>query len=171
LNSLIIPVSYGAAVVFVCGLSGVATWKGPRSARNAAPISALLFLTWLASNACHALPREFRSAPYPYIDTIGATLCIILWYADGTDVSFWPRAWELALAFSFLTETILHAVTPEPWQQPFNVRYSYDLSLNLVFIVQLLLGSTPGAIYVGTHISSLMRHRLARGRIRSAVAR
>lgn len=171
MNHLAIPLAYGAAVVFVCGLSAAGTWDGPRSARNAFPVATLLLLEWVATNACHALPREIRTVPYPYMDTAGAVLCITLWHADMDEVSFWSRAWQLALSFTFLTEVFLHAVTPEPWREPRNSRYAYDLSLNLVFVVQLLLGSSPGAIHVGARIRDHLRHYRHRGGVRGAMAR
>lgn len=166
-----VTLAYGAAATFVCGLSIVATLKGGRPDRNALAISVLLFLTYVASNACHMLPRDMRTAPYPYIDTISAFICVTLWYTDGDEVPFWHRAWELALAFTFLTETILHASMPEPWREPFRAQYAYDLSLNLTFALQLIIGASPGSLYVGAAVRDIMRRHLARRGVRSSVAR
>ena len=137
-------VLFAIAVLIPLLLNGVASRFDFRGFVDAFGLSVMVLMFWALTNVMAALLEPPASkALHPLIDFIGLSICIITWRSH--------KEWfKLALAGLFLVQMGLHATFWVEWAtQPHgSLLYTYALTLNITWLMELVVLALPGGGYV-----------------------
>jgi hypothetical protein len=120
----------------------------------------MLMLMWSASNVLSLAysPPESMGL-YPLMDGMGGAIAAFIYYRR-------PQIWKLALAYCFLTQTILHVVFWGRGDMSYTSVWNYTLALNLLFLMQLACVAGTG---IGDYVARACTDLLHRsGRVHSS---
>lgn len=96
-----------------------------------------LAIMWTISVCCHAfMPKPYNQL-FPIMD--GVVVAYMMWA--------WRRRlshWKVALILTLVADGLVHRGYFESSDHSFESRYRYDLTLNLIYIGQLLCVSSTG---------------------------
>lgn len=99
----------------------------------------ILAATFIASNILVALMGSDHMYFFPMMDTATGTFFVLQWRSN-------LQSWALALVALFAFEDILHGAYSESSDHGFYARYAYDLSLNIVYVMQLSCVCIPAFV-------------------------
>lgn len=95
------------------------------------------------------------AAAGPLVNTVAVVLCMLSWVAR-------PRHWKLALSLLMEAKAVIHAVFWSAADPTYLQTYGYILSLNVIFALELLCVSFPGAGVVAGMVGDRL-HDIRRG--------
>lgn len=150
---------YLIATVIVFGICFLAYRSRPRKYADLMGVSVLMVLSFALSNLLVAL-YGFPSAllGFPVIDIALAGMIFRAWSRN-------REPWKVVMVGSLVAQLVLHMVTITMWKTGALSQYglwSYVVSINAVFVVQLLTLATVG---VGHGLDSLRRWLSDRRRV------
>lgn len=124
---------YGAITAITIWLAFKSRTPGVR------PAAYLLGCSYLLSNFSVLFIHPYHGQLYPLMDTIFAAVFLTMWMK--TD-----RFWIFAVGIVSVVMTIRHAMFFTSGDNGYLARYAYDLSLNLLYLLQLLIVSAMSVV-------------------------
>ena len=141
-----IVIGFGVACVAVLALT-LATMRQHQDTATVS-LGALLLLLWAFSKVSMvAFGFWPTAAAGPVINMAAVLVCMVSWWRE-------HKAWKLILALLMEFKAVIHAVywtIPDP---VYRQAYTYILTLNVIFALQLACVSMPGAGVVASMVSN-----------------
>lgn len=135
---------FAIAVLIPLALNGLASRFDFRGFVDAFGLSVMVVLFWSLTNVMAVVFNPPASkALHPLIDFIGLSICVISWRTH--------KEWfKLVLSGLYLAQIGLHATFWVEWAtQPHgNLLYQYALTLNITWLMELVVLAMPGGGYV-----------------------
>ncbi len=153
---------YGLATGFVLLLNMAAMRSSFARHMDAFGCAAMLAVFWTMGRFFNAfLDPPDSMALYPVIDLIGTIVAYNLWSQRGS-------IWRLGLTYCFATQCVLHLCFWVAWATDNRWLYEYVLLNNLIFILELGLVGSSGAVHAVHSLGRYLRRRRDAARLADA---
>lgn len=127
------PLFYGMLTICVVGSAALSPARD-----DVLPPALILTLLFIVSNLSHSLLRinDPYNAFYMILDAGTAIMLALVWRHE-------LSSWRVCLILLFLFDCMAHVVYTQHADTSFRARYAYDLTLNLLYTIQLACVAIP----------------------------